>query len=190
MDKNHFRNVSQPNVYDSYSKVKINESQFQLPIDNAPDNRYSKWPAIMSDGRLTTSYTDHCSQNIPAGSQYPTKQWLIHNSESIMEHSRKNQFPVTRPLDKSVLPPPAQTVDCSKSECKIKNSEFQNGIGMERMSGPTPDLFGTFGENQQGFEEKPQNPMVTTYFEGGRNSTRGTYKELDAVYHLKKNDDY
>jgi len=171
MDKNNFRKVSQPNVYHSYSKVKINESQFKLPIDNAPDNRYSKWSALMSDGRLTTSYTNHCSQNIPTGNQYPTKQWLIHNTESIMEYSRKNQFPITRTLDKSVLAPPAETLECSKSECILKESKFENGIGIERSGGPTPTLFGTF--EPQGFEEKPQNPMTTHYFEGGRNTPRG-----------------
>lgn len=188
MDKNHFRNVSQPNVYDSYSSVKINESQFNLPIDNAPDNRYPKWAALMSDGRLATTYANHCSQNIPTGSQFPTKQWLIHNTESIVDYSRKNQFPNTRSLDISVLPPPAKTVECSKSECKVKLTGLENGIGVELVNGTTPELFGTF--DLQGFEEKPKNPMVTHYYEGGRNTPRGTYKNLDDVYHLKKNEEY
>lgn len=188
MDQNHFRKVSEPNVYDSYSKVKIDDSRFKLPMDNAPDNRYVKWSAIMSDGRLATSYNNHCSQNIPAGSQYPTKHWLINNSESIIDYSRKYQFPITRSLDKSVLPPPSQILDCSKSECKLSATNFQNGIGIERSDSSSVELFGTF-ESQE-FEEKPQNPMVTNYFEGGRNSIRGTYKELDSVYHLKKKNDY
>jgi hypothetical protein len=188
MDRNHFRKVSQPNVYDSYSKVKINESQFKLPMDNAPDNRYNKWPAIMSDGRLATSYNNHCSQNIPTGSQYPTKHWLINNSQNIIEYSRKHQFPITRSLDKSVLPSASQMLDCSKSECKFQETKHENSVGIERLNNSTPELFGTFG--LQEFEEKPKNPMVTNYFEGGRNTPRGTYKELDKVYHLKKNNDY
>ena len=187
MDKNHFRKVSEPNVYDSYSKVNINDSRFKLPMDNAPDNRYSKWPAIMSDGRLATSYTNHCSQNVPAGSQFPTKHWLINNGQSIIEYSRNNQFPNTRSLDKSVVPPPSQKQECSKSECSLKSTDLQNGIGIER-SDTVPELFGTFGA--VGFEEKPQNSMVTNYFEGGRNTSRGTYKELDTIYHLKKKSDY
>uniref|UniRef100_A0A6C0D717 Uncharacterized protein n=1 Tax=viral metagenome TaxID=1070528 RepID=A0A6C0D717_9ZZZZ len=188
MDTNNFRKVSQPNVYDSYSKVKIDDSRFKLPMDNAPDNRYPKWAAIMSDGRLATSYNNHCSQNIPTGSQFPTKHWLINNSEGIIDYSRKHQFPITRSLDKSVLPPPSQKLDCSKSECNLQETNLPNGIGIERSDNNTPELFGTF--ESQGFEEKPQNSMVTNYFEGGRNTPRGTYKELDGVYHLKKKNDY
>ena len=187
MDSNNFRKISQTNYYSSYSNVVVNETKFKLPSDNAPDNRYVKWAAVMSDGRLTTNYNDHCSQNIPVGSQYPTKQWLIHNSEAIMNFSRKNQFPITRSLDKSVLPPPVQTLDCSTSECKLSDGSA-DGIGIERKNNTTPYLFGTFEE--QGYESKPQNPMTTHYFEGGRNTPRGTYQNLNEVYSLKKKQDY
>lgn len=187
MDSNNFRKVSQPDFYATYENVKVNESIYKLPMDNAPDNRYSKWPAIMSDGRLSTDYNNHCSQNIPTGSQYPTKQWLIHNTQGILDYSRKNQFPITRSLDKSVVPPSLQNIDCSKSECVFKNNDT-NGIGLERLNNETPELFGTF--ESQGFEEKPQNAMLTQFYEGGRNSVRGTYSELDTIYYLKKKQDY
>jgi len=167
MDKNHFRINTEP----LYGKVKPYDSKYVLPMDVAPDNRYPKSAAQMSDGRLVTNYENHCSQNIPTGYQYPTKRWLIHNSEKIMEASRASQFPNTRPLDNSVVPPASQIQECKKYECNIRDTNLHNGIGTERIT-TTPELFGTF--NRQEFEQKPSNPMVTHYYEGGRNSIRGT----------------
>ena len=178
MDKKHFRINSDP----LYGKAKVYDNKYSLPLDVAPDNRYPKSPAQMSDGRLVTDYANHCSQNIPAGSQFPTKQWLINNSEKIMEASRATQFPTTRPLDNSVIPPPSQIIECKKYECNMTDTKLQQGIGIERRT-TTPDLFGTF--NMQQFEQKPSNPMVTHYYEGGRNTTRGTYSNLQDIYNIK-----
>ena len=180
MDKNHFRKITEPNVYSSYSKVNINKMDQDLPSDNAPDNRYNKWPAVMTDGRLTTNYNNHCSQNVPTGKQYPTKQWLIHNTDELIHHSRTNLLPYTKSLDKSVLPPSATFVDCSKAECSY-TSNNNNGIGLERREN-VPELFGTFA--QQESIDKPTNSMVTHYYEGGRNTVRGSYSNLHSVYHL------
>ena len=173
MDDQHFRNVSEPNPYASFGTVKVNENQFTLPVDIAPDNRYASWPAIMADSRYT-DYSPKCSKNIPVGEQYPTKQWLIKNTDQILDYSRKNQFPITQALDISVLPPPAQIGECSKYECTLLNTNISGGIGLERIS-ETPYLFGTFGGSSSGsnYEVKSQDAKLTQTSEGGRNSRRG-----------------
>lgn len=176
MDSNNFRKMGQPNLYSKYQTVKINESQFDLPLDIAPDNRYLNWAAPMADGRIGTDYYNNCSKNVPVGQQYPTKAWLQKNGQQIIENSRNNQIPKTYSLDSSVVPPPAQIYNASKNECSLNNTNSPMGIGIERANNTTPDLFGTF--SPQGFEKKPQNPMTTHYYEGGRNSVRGTYAAL------------
>jgi hypothetical protein len=189
MDSQNFRKISKPNYYSEYQNVKINPKRFaDLPTDIAPDNRYNNWAAIMSDGRLATDYNDHCSKNIPTGSQFPTVHWLQNNGQKVIEYSRKNQFPLTRPLDNSVIPPPAQILKTTKYDSKLVNTNQNLGIGVERDNNQTPELFGTF--SQVSFEEKPKNYMTTTYYEGGRNTPRGTYSNLNSVYNLKKKDDY
>lgn len=184
MDSKQFRKISSPNPYASYGSVKVNQNQFNLPNTTAPDNRYPNWPAQMSDGRLATNYNNHCSQNIPTGQQFPTKRWLIHNATSIIDYSRKNQFPYTKALDKSVLPNSAVNLKCEKNGCTFSENDV-NGIGIERKT-TTPELFGTFFEVNS--KDKPNNPHVTKFYEGGRNTVRGSYSNLSDVYHLNPND--
>lgn len=184
MDSNNFRKVSSPNPYSSYETIKINTDKYNLPIDTAPDNRYSSWPAMMADGRLSTDYGNHCSQNIPTGSQYPTKRWLINNSDKIMEQSRKNQFPLSQTFQ-AVVPPSEQTIDCSKDNCKIKNTNMSNGIGLERIDNATPELFGTF-DTVQSKVVQTNVSMVTHYFEGGRNTPRGSYGSYEKMSERKR----
>ena len=169
MDSKHFRKNTDPNVYGIYKNAKINKAQYQLPIDVVPDNRYSEWPALMSDARYT-DYSTRCSKNVPVDKQFPTKQWLIHSADEILIYNRQHALPTTRSLDISVLPPPAQVLSCTKYDCKIKNTNETYGIGLERSSS-TPYLFGTFDE--QKYETKPQNSHTTQYYEGGRNTPRG-----------------
>ena len=188
MDSKNFRKISQPNLYADYKNVKVKESIYSLPNDIAPDNRYEGWPAQMSDGRLATDYTNHCSKNIPAGEQYPTKAWLQHNGNKIIDFSRKNQFPITKTLDASVVPPPAQILKTTKYDSKLIPTNQNFGIGFQRDNNKTPDLFGTF--SQTTFQDKPQNAHLTKYFEGGRNTIRGTYSNIQTVYHLKNKEDY
>jgi hypothetical protein len=188
MDRNQFRKITNPNPYENYKKVNVHAKQFSIPNDSAPDNRYHDWAAQMSDGRLATDYENHCSKNIPVGKQYPTKAWLQHNGEKIIEYSRKNQFPVTKTLDAGIIPPPAQLLTTEKYESVLKPTNHPFGIGVERVNNTTPNLFGTFAHTT--FEDKPQNSKVTKHFEGGRNTPRGTYDTIKNVYHLNKNQDY
>ena len=188
MDSKNFRKISQPNLYANYNSVKVKENIYALPNDIAPDNRYNGWVAQMSDGRLATDYNNHCSKNIPAGEQYPTKAWLQKNGNKVIDFSRKNQFPVTKNLDSSVVPPPAQILKTTKYDSKLVPTKQNLGIGFERDNNVTPDLFGTFSHVT--FQDKPQNSLTTKYFEGGRNTPRGTYSNVNSVYHLKHKQEY
>jgi hypothetical protein len=140
----------------------------------------------MSDGRLSTDYGNHCSKNIPVGQQYPTKVWLQKNGEKIIEFSRKNQFPYTKPLDASVVPPPAQILKTTKYDSKLVDTNQNLGIGFERNNNNTPELFGTFS-GTSGTKDVVQEAHLTKYFEGGRNTFRGTYSN---TYGLKNKQDY
>ena len=44
--------------------------------------------------------------------------------------------------------------------------------------------------SQTTIKDKPQNSYLTKYFEGGRNTPRGTYNINSSVYHLNKKQDY
>jgi hypothetical protein len=168
MDSKNFRKQSNPNFYSSYKNVHPSVKEFVLPNNVAPDNRYAEWAAMMDDGRLTTNYKNHCSQNIPTCEQYPTKRFMQNNAENIILQSRMNQMPFTRSLDISVIPPPTKVLDCSKSKCDLANTNSELGIGVERLNNNTPFLFGTFFE--QPFERKLNNVQLTHYYEGGRNT--------------------
>lgn len=169
MDTNQFRLVSQPNPYASFNAVNVNTDSYNLSVDIAPDNRHPSWPATLNDARYS-DYSSHCSKNVPAGEQFPTKQWLINNANAIIGYSRKNQFTNTQALDKSVVPPPAQIAECTAGSCTLLNTNLPNGIGVQREY-TTPDLFGTFGGADA--EEKPKDMKLTQTYEGGRNSRRG-----------------
>jgi len=189
MDRNNFRKISEPNLYAKYNSVKVKDSIYALPNDVTPDNRYKGWAAPMSDGRLVTDYENHCSKNIPVGEQYPTKAWLQNNGEKVIEFSRKNQFPYTKSLDATVVPPPAQILKTSKYDSILEPTKQKIGLGVERANNTTPDLFGTFSFSR-GTEDVVQDSHVTKHFEGGRNTPRGTYSNLKSVYHLNKKQDY
>ena len=184
MDSNQFRKSPKVSPYDSFNsiKVSINKFESELNIDYAGDNRYSKWPALMSDGRFTTDYKSNCTKNIPYGSQYPTKQWLQHNATKLIYLNRNKLLPITRTLDISVIPPPKQVLQCTKYGCSLKSTNINGSIGVERLTGKSPELFGTFSE--QGYEIKPMNAILTHHEEGGRNSTRGTYESINKLYNL------
>ena len=188
MDRKNFRKVSEPNLYANYKNVQVKESIYSLPNDVGPDNRYKGWAAQMSDGRLATDYTNHCSKNLPVGQQYPTKQWLQNNGNKIIDFSRNNKFPVTKSLDASVVPPPSQILKTTKYDCTLVPTNQTLGIGFERDNNITPDLFGTF--SQATIKDKVKESYLTKHFEGGRNTPRGTYNTNRSVYHLNDKEDY
>jgi hypothetical protein len=63
----------------------------------------------MSDGRLVTSYRNHCSQNIPTGKQFATKEWFTNNATELIAITRKRaaeQVGAIYGVDTTVVPPP------------------------------------------------------------------------------------
>jgi len=111
----------------------------------APDNRYNAYAAMMEDAHYITDYRPNCVSRAPPGSQFAVKQWTIHNSDEIMNISRKRQAEQTGQVLGSANTElgPAQYQSCTTNSCSIVRSGLPNGIGIERMD-KTPSLFGTF----------------------------------------------
>lgn len=179
MDAKLFRLPTQPNFYASIASASPfdtdqRQRRQQLP---APDNRYPGWAGPMADGRLVTSYQNHCSENVPAGKQYATKEWMTKNAMELIKLSRDRfswQTGAYLGLSPTVVPPAAMTVTCTSSDCSRVHSEEPGGIGMERGETPAPDLFGTWDPTTGGIPlPRRTNTGLTTRYEGGRNTPRG-----------------
>jgi hypothetical protein len=180
MDAKLFRLPTAPNFYAAlgasypFDKLAVED---QVP---SPDSRFPGWAAPMSDGRLVTSYTPHCTQNIPAGKQFPTKEWMTKQASGIIETSRNRFSKLTGAmygLDPTVVPPPATLATCTKEGCTIQATKYRDGIGMERAETYAPELFGTWNPrtaNQMKRAAPASRTQVTTKYEWGLNTPRGT----------------
>ena len=178
MDTKFFRLPTKPNFYPAQSPVPVDvetmgETQ-QLP---APDSRFPGWAAPMSDARLVTDYRPHCLTNVPAGKQFPTKQWMQKNGSDLIEHNRKvysERMGANLPFDDSVVPPPVEIVTCKRGGCDRIETGAPGGIGRERVE-TVPELFGTFSYVREGARTEPPNVSLTKREEGGRNTVRGIF---------------
>ena len=100
MDSKFFRVPTNPNYYESITNSQA-ESVAKKTIvsqrDTVPsrDSRFPGFAAPLDDGRLVTDYRPHCNENIPAGLQYGTKEWVQQNTDSIIEVSRARQARIT-----------------------------------------------------------------------------------------------
>ena len=177
MDARLFRLPTKPNYFATTSTANpfdINERQKFSTIPTQ-DSRFPGWAAPMSDGRLVTSYKNHCSQNIPTGSQFATKEWMVHQAVDIINIGRSRaaqQNGAIYGLDSSVVPPPATIVSCTRADCSRVSTEAEGGIGLERAPDNLPELFGTWDARITTVAPKP-NVGTTTVYEGGRNTPRG-----------------
>ena len=177
MDARLFRLPTQPNFFANAGTANpfdINQRQ-KYSSEPTRDIRFPGWAAPMSDGRLVTSYKNHCSQNIPEGKQFATKGWMTNNAEELIRVSRERlayQTGAIYGLDASVVPPPAGIVECTRSDCTRTATMLPGGFGTERAPDTLPELFGTWDPRAFGPAPK-SNTSLTTQYEGGRNTPRG-----------------
>jgi hypothetical protein len=166
-----FAPVTSPDYRNSKSSIIKSESNIhQLPTE---DSRYPWFSAIMSDSRYVTDYRNHCSANIPVGSQLITREWMTHNAEKIMETSRIRMAERTGYADIYKVPRPddAYSMQCDPYKCirtPVTNNRW--AIGDIRPNS-VPELFGTFVVSpsiQQQLGHK--NIKTTVNYEGGRNT--------------------
>ena len=145
----------------------------------ARDSRYPAFAAPQQDARLVTDYRPKCTKNIHPNAQYNTKLWLIHHTDEIMDESRRRQVEWTGAslAMANTVPPPAGIVHSNPFYSEINPTGLQNGIGIERATGPAPSLFGTFTyePTMDEIRNNRKNIKVTSYYEGGRNSPRGVF---------------
>jgi hypothetical protein len=177
MDLDGFRKPQSPFFFNQPPTylVEVPVKNRVLPIkttEPTPDNRFPGWAAPMSDGRLITDYRPHCALNFPTGTQFASRQFLTKNAESIMEMSRKRHSEWTgagRSYDSVTVVPPVAYVKCDGVDCGYTPGS-EGGVGVERVE-KVPQLFGTFAYSGKSWG-KPAEPLLTTRYEGGRNTPR------------------
>jgi len=149
MDRKGFLIRSKPDLI-TYPSRTIVRQEVQREIDSektvpAPDSRYHAYAAPMEDGRLLTDYRQACVTRAPPGTQFAVKQWNIHNTDELIHISRLRQVQSSgQSLGSAATElPPAVIQQCTPERCSIQQSQYRNGLGIERNDG-TPPLFGTF----------------------------------------------
>lgn len=183
MDSEFFRIPTQPNYYFGISPFEAKSTAYKTAVSQrntfpTPDSRFPGYAAPMADGRLATDYRPHCNENVPAGVQFPVKEWITKNAEQIIQLSRDRQAKMAGAQfgdDPSVVPPPESVVKCDKVDCAFFPTERQNGIGTERVYDKAPELFGTFDLPRM--RPPRANVALNKVFENGRNSPRGRFFE-------------
>lgn len=145
----------------------------------ARDSRYPAYAAPLEDGRLVTDYRPQCSKNIKAGQQFHTKLWLIHHATEMMDESRRRQVEWSGASlgMANTVPPPSAIVHSTPFYSEVNPTNLYDGIGVERANADAPELFGTFSYEPQisEIQNNRKNIAITQFYEGGRNSKRGTF---------------
>lgn len=105
------------------------------------DNKHSKCPARMSDGRLFTNYGSRCAiQSSILGPRetsmdsYKTRQYMIHNANSIMTIQRNNASCAAHcgPCGANTMLPEVEVDSCDVSQCSRRQTSDLNGLGLGR----------------------------------------------------------
>lgn len=137
--------------------------------EEVSDNKHAKCPAKMSDGRLFTSYNSRCailasvlphnlgSMSAKGLDSYDTRQYMIHNADSIIRSQRDIATCAARclPCGKDTMLPEAQIDSCDKVKCVRRPSGATDGLGTGRDYGQST---GSHGEA----------PGAFTVYSGGR----------------------
>ena len=180
MDANGFRKAQEPYFFSDPSNIQIENQAKAIEVASktslpSSDNRYPGFAAQMNDGRIITDYRPNCSLNMPTGTQFATRRWLQTNAETIISLSRERQAAASgagKSYDASIELDPIGYVICDEAMCGYTPSGNPFGIGIERMDKAAP-LFGTFTRSYP--VSKHDEPQLTSFYEGGRNSIRGQF---------------
>jgi len=180
-----FSKNTYPNLYHNLpfgTEYKAAQKAYVAPakqIYPARDNRYPAYAGPMEDGRLVTDYRPHCASNIRPGNQYNTKLWIVNHAEEIIGESRRRQVEWSGAslAMANTVPPPADIVHSNPFYSEVNATNIRNGVGVERANTPCPQLFGTFTYEPTMSEIRNNRKDIglTSYYEGGRNSPRGTF---------------
>ena len=181
MDINGFREAQSPFFFTQPPEILIETQVKSVNVATkstapTPDNRYPGYASIMEDGRLLTDYRTNCSQNLPTGTQYPSRLWLQHNANTIIALSRDRLAKETgagKSYDASIELPPIGYVMCDIAGCGYIPSRNPRGLGIERKDRAAP-LFGTWAQSSPVYAKKDP-LMLTKNYEGGRNTPRGFF---------------
>lgn len=133
------------------------------------DNKHSKCPARMSDGRLFTNYDSRCSimaavlpetmgrMSAMGMDSYDTRQYMIHNADSIIQAQRASATSAAqcRPCGKDTMLPEIEIDTCDAVKCVRRPSGSEDGLGLGRNTGKA---MGSHGDASGAF----------TVYSGGR----------------------
>jgi hypothetical protein len=181
MDAKLFRLPTQPNFYASIAaadpfRIEQRQKHSQVPT---PDSRFPGWAAPMADGRLVTSYQNHCSRNVAPGRQFATKGWMQQNGAELIRLGRERLSGITGAVygTAATMAPPAFVTRCTSEGCSTEPTGAAGGIGTERAAAESaaPPLFGTWDPTTTGYASMRVSPSAnqTRKYEGGRNTPRG-----------------
>jgi hypothetical protein len=179
MDIHGFREAQSPFFFtqppEKLVETRIEQREYPPPSSQpVPDNRYPGFAGPMYDGRLATDYRSHCEVNIPTGSQFPTRMWMQRNGKQIIQTSRNRQSVLSgggKPYDANIELQPIAVVYFDAKNCGYTPTNDSHGIGIERGD-IAPPLFATWAPSIPSYSIK-DSPMLTTNYEGGRNTPRG-----------------
>ena len=181
MDLNGFNKLTFPNFFAMpplgipYKQAK--RMEVQPTMEPARDSRYPAYAGVMEDGHFVTDYRPHCNYNLPPGTQFTTKQWMVHHADSIIQLARTRESEWSGaglPIAKTV-PPPAVLAYSSPFENELLTTNYKDGLGVERTGAQAVPLFGTYTipPTSNEIRANVKNIALTQQGSGGRNTRRG-----------------
>jgi len=182
MDLNGFNKLTYPNFFKmppagtEYKGAK--RMEVGKTLEPAHDSRYPAYAGVMEDAHFVTDYRPHCNYNLPPGTQFTTKQWMVHHTDSIINLSRQRMSEwsgASLPIAKTA-PPPAVLAYSSPFENELLTTNYKGGLGTERTGAAAVPLFGTYVLPSTAAERASnvKNISLTQQGSGGRNTRRGT----------------
>lgn len=188
MDFDGFNKVTYPNFFarqpDIGTEYRQGRKEAVVPsMEMARDSRYPAYAGVMADAHFVTDYRTHCYYNQTPGTQFNTKQWMVHHADSLIQLSRERESEwsgSSLPVAKTV-PPPAVLAYQSAFENDLLRTNYKWGIGTERSDSKAVPLFGTYviPPTNKELQQNVKRISLNQHQEGGRNSRRG----LNAYIH-------